>query len=318
MKKMILMILCLLLLAGCTGNTLPDTTEGTEHTHTPGTQWDRDAVSHWHLCECGEKLDTAEHTLTEDVCTVCGSEVWVMDGSADVCNYNEYGEMVRWSSYDGAGTVMADWVYEFEYDENGNMLSCDTFEQGVLMEESEYTTESGMSVLTKSTSYYDDGSWFVNEYDEIGNVTTLLSYDAEGNLVLEGHYEFKTDAEGASYNSKSTEHYDDGTRSVAEYNEYGDNISRILYDADGNVEVEEIYEWEYDEEGNWLFGKTYENGVLTKEITFATGQDDYGWWTYPETVVEYFEDGSRTVSKYDVNDELISEITYDAAGNIVE
>ena len=58
------------------------------HTHVFGTEWEIDGVSHWHICDCGEKSDVTVHTygkwtvtreatedmegLKERLCTVCG------------------------------------------------------------------------------------------------------------------------------------------------------------------------------------------------------------------------------------------------------
>ena len=320
MKRMILLVLCALLLAGCSSETVPETTGAAaeNHVHTALDRWDRNGEQHWKPCECGEKLDAAQHDLQDDVCTVCGSEVWMMDGMADVYNYNEFGENVRWSSYDGAGEVIADWAYEFSHDAEGNLVGGRTYESGVLMEESEYKVEAGMSVLTRTTNYSEDGSWYINEFDELGNITFMRSCTAEGELVMEASYEFETDADGMSYVAKAMERYADGTGADITYNAYSDCTGRIFYDTEGNVESEEVCQWEYDDEGNCLSNKTYTDGVLTQEVIFAVGEDEFGVWVYAEQIISYFEDGSKSFSVYDLNSELLGVTTYDADGNVVE
>ena len=63
-------------------------TGGGEHTHSYGSEWKNDADNHWHECSCGDKKDTAAHTVGEWIidtpatattdgskhkeCTVCG------------------------------------------------------------------------------------------------------------------------------------------------------------------------------------------------------------------------------------------------------
>ena len=46
-----------------------------------------------------------------------------------------------------------------------------------------------------------------------------------------------------------------------------------------------------------------------------TQSDAEEYTLYPGTVIEYAADGSKTVTEYDENDEIISVTTYDAAGN---
>lgn len=43
------------------------------------------------MCECGEKVDSAAHTLENDVCTVCGTEIVTYeDEMIQLTAYNEY------------------------------------------------------------------------------------------------------------------------------------------------------------------------------------------------------------------------------------
>ena len=39
----------------------PEPTPGSTHTHDYGKNWKNNAISHWHECDCGEKVDQAEH-----------------------------------------------------------------------------------------------------------------------------------------------------------------------------------------------------------------------------------------------------------------
>lgn len=41
--------------------------------HTPGSEWESDAVGHWHLCEaCGEKCNEENHSFVDLTCSACG------------------------------------------------------------------------------------------------------------------------------------------------------------------------------------------------------------------------------------------------------
>ena len=79
------------------------------HTHSYGTDWKYDGTNHWHECECGDKADTAAHSLQwvidkaatkeatgikHEECTVCGakrSENTVIDKLTDGDNTGNTG-----------------------------------------------------------------------------------------------------------------------------------------------------------------------------------------------------------------------------------
>ena len=87
--------------------TIPAT--GSTHTHSYGTNWKYDDTNHWHECECGDKADTAAHSLQwvidkaatkeatgikHEECTVCGakrSENTVIDKLPDGGNTGNTG-----------------------------------------------------------------------------------------------------------------------------------------------------------------------------------------------------------------------------------
>ena len=107
-------ISCALLLSGC-GTPAP------AHTHTALNTWEADLVNHQKVCECGEAFDAGAHTLEENICTVCGSEVAIFeDNSGFVYTFTEYGDTFVYLNYDNAGNAEYKEVYEYTYDEQGN------------------------------------------------------------------------------------------------------------------------------------------------------------------------------------------------------
>ena len=282
------------------------------HTHSAADGWERNAKEHWQICECGESVNTAAHTLDENnVCTGCGSEIQDFGDFMDVSTYTEQGDPLHMTSYDADGNVLSDMRYEYEYDADGNKLSHKYYGDGVLMEEAEY--EAG--VPTQYTNYYEDGTKSVSDYDEDGNAVSTAYYDADGKVYSETQSEYAYTADGESYETKNTMTDMDGAVYISEFNEQGDQIAWICYDPDGNLMTEERYEYEYDDEGNTLAKKIYVSGALSQELLYTTVTDADGWMSYPGTVIDYFDDGSKTVTEYNENDEIISIMTYDAAGN---
>ena len=44
------------------------------HVHSYSGEWQKDSVSHWQICECGEKSEEQKHTYKSRKCSVCGLE----------------------------------------------------------------------------------------------------------------------------------------------------------------------------------------------------------------------------------------------------
>lgn len=312
MKKMLTILLscglALTVLSACGG-----------HTHTAEEGWDRNAKEHWQVCECGEKMEVAAHELDEmDICTVCGSEVWDFGDSADVYNYDENGNMLRSTSYDAEGNVVTETIREHTYDADGNVQQVTIYTDGVLIEEEFYAAgEDGEFYLESIMMYHEDGSKTENEYDENGNVTYMASYNADDEIEHESWSEYAQTEDGEFYEAKVTESYEDGTKLVAEYNQYEDIVTRVMYDANGAVVYEERYEREYNEEGDPLWEKEYEDGVLIREIPYyISGSDEDMSWRCPGKTIDYYEDGTKLVTEYNENGDLGKEITYNADDSV--
>ena len=259
-------------------------------------------------------MNTAAHTLNEDsVCSDCGAEIWIYDESVDVYTYNEYGDLLRMSYYDADGNMLSGLQYEYEYDADGNKLLERCHSDGILEEETVF--EAGNPL--QYTYYYDDGTKSVSEYDADGNIVHSAYYDADGIVISEDWSEYAYTADGESYEARATMIDIDGSKYVSEYNEQGDQIAWIRYDADGSLKSEERYEHEYDADGDLMATKIYIDGTLSQEMLYTTIIDDFGSMRYPSTIIDYYSDGSKTVTEYDENDEIIALTNYDAEGNVV-
>lgn len=329
MKKVIscLILTCMLaamLLAGCTDapvstdpsttgapSTAPATTAApsttSPHTHSAGEAWSVDQNSHWHICaDCGEYVDEAAHTLDENgLCSVCGCGVWVYD----------------------------DGTYEiFFYDDQGALCQWNCYEaDGTLYYRVRYVFE------------YDDQGCVISQKDYVFDPAQGYTEDF---LECERYYAYCEDSEYAeTYLSEEIYYYADGTKCHSTYNEQGDLITAITYEADGTVSNVERCEKEYDENGGCIRELVYSNDVLTAEYCYIALPD--GEYAMSKSVV-YDEDGSvfwmitceyeivdgRTMSQtcyengvlswavYYQYDEyggclILREVEYDADGNII-
>ena len=306
-------VLAAALLAGCG--------QSGGHKHVAQGDWDWNGTEHWNICECGKQMDIGAHKLGEDLlCTKCGVEVWEMDdGSADVYAYDQYGNIRRYACFDPEGNMISESRNENEYDDAGNLLASRFYSDGVLQNEDIYAPNAdGEYVITKSTMYYEGGCT-VNEYDENGNMVYVSDTDEAGNVESEAWYEYAMNDDGEYYESKLTEHLPEGGKLEAQYNPQGDIIGRIWYDENDNVTREDTWEYEYNEDGQELWQKQYTDGVLVYEITgYAEFSSPEYSMRYPETVIDYYEDGTRLVTAHGSNGEVETETTYGANGDVLE
>ena len=100
---------------------------------------------------------------------------------------------------------------------------------------------------------------FVESYDDHGSVKTVTEYDTNGNVLQDARYEWEYDHDGNPVRSakyldgvlseevayqligeeacekERVEYYEDGSRRVLTYDEYGDMHSNTVYLADGSI-----------------------------------------------------------------------------------
>lgn len=221
MKKLICMLLAfsvLLALTGC------------GHTHTGG-DWLLFAMKHGKICSCGQIYDSGAHTLDDmSVCTVCGAEVFVWDDGTEVSMRDDHGSLIRTISYDTEGNAVCDIRIDCTYDDNGNLKSEMRYVDDILEQECAY--ENGM--LTTDISYFEDGTYAISLYNEMG-LSSVVYYNADGKIIGEDYSEYAYDTDGNVYEKKHIVVDADGIKTVCEYDENGELLSKTIYDAEGNV-----------------------------------------------------------------------------------
>lgn len=297
------------MLAGCAGG----------HTHQTSDLWDADLTDHWKSCsDCSQATEKGAHTPDEsDICTVCGAQIVDWGESKSLYQFTENGDPLKLADYDQEGTLLSETVYQYEYDEAGNMTHSVCTSDGIVTVENIYTVTDGESVLSQSVSYMEDGSQFTSSYDAYGNSIQLLYLNADGGVEEQVDSQYALSAEGEWYEAVSVTTEADGSKYICEFFENGDQTSIANYDAEGNLLNTCTWEYTYDEDGNWQTKKEYHNGILTIDMVYATVTTEDGSTTYPQTVTEYQEDGQKSVTVYDENDNVISQTYYNADGSVI-
>ncbi|MBR3952667.1 MAG: hypothetical protein IKJ82_03530 [Oscillospiraceae bacterium] len=290
MKKFPMLVFALIIafavFSGCSESEEPGTV-------IPEVIWDYDPFEHWQNGENGEKLNAAEHEMGEDfLCKICS------------CRINDLGG----GSYSING-----------YDENGNTVSFKEYQNGNLLSESELTAdEEGNFITTHFVLYDPDGSKIVIRYNENGDILEEKGYSPDGSLYFENINEYALSDEGFSLLKSSL--YTDYTEKLkfeSVYNEHNDCIIYTTYGLSG-IKISSLEsEYEYDEEGRKIYGKTTEYKRLKNEYFFDYYEDENGTQSYCCKEIYYNEMGGHTVFEYNQNGEVLSETCYDPYGNKV-
>lgn len=247
MKKLLSILLILTLLAAlcaCGGKKEP-------HVHDFSDFFYGDKENHFYLCACGEKSEVTAHTLEDDVCTLCGGEIYVFeDGYYEVSYYDDDYNPTLTLSYNKEGKLFFAHQMEYTYFENGEIKTSRTIENGKLINESEFVMQEGYSVVRYSTDYHEDGAKTLCEYNDMGYMikqvyfnkegkqtyaaTTEYTFDEDGNVTEARTYangklttldRYAIAEDGYSYLHISTSYNADGSTTVTEYNENGEIVS---------------------------------------------------------------------------------------------
>ncbi len=224
---------------------------------------------------------------------------WSGSSTVTTCTYDDFGNVIRIQDgndtknytyvYDLAGNVLEETVstgyyYQYEYDDNGNLVKATTSYKGDTIQYTQITTneydEKGK--LTKSETVDEQGNLdkrYLYDYWENGNYKQSVCELSSGFIDIIDYWENGKmkrrtsnygvsetyDQEGKMLESKL---YIDGKLDdymKCQYNTNGDVISieRLLYGSTGNgYTCTDTYEYEYDEKGRIVSEKVYRGTSL--------------------------------------------------------
>ena len=184
-----------------------------------------------------------EGYLGETVYTVDGDGIlmlvaqtaWFEDGSYSINEYDEEGNCIRSASFAEDGALVSETVTEYALDDGGWYYEWKTtvrFESG----DTFYDERNVYGDTVRSVNRYADGTAWSDstyEYEYLDGMTVWSKQYSFGVLVREEFF----DEEGSL--KQEIEYWEDGSRTVYEYDAEGDMLSSVSYAADGSVIPEE-------------------------------------------------------------------------------
>lgn len=190
--------------------------------------------------------------------------------------------------------------------------------------EGDFCETCGFYIYTAS-----DGWYSFHIPDEHGSIIRQMDFDGHDKLVYDWRYEYEyyddfsskrivtyrddsllseqtfqrceNPENGDVYLSEEIYYAEDGSQEFLVYDEYCNILSVTMIDSAGDIIIQDIYNYEFDDNGNCTHETIYTNGIPSLEMFY---QPDADGNFYSYHCIYYTEAG-----------EIESEFYYDAFGN---
>ncbi len=219
---------------------------------------------------------------------------WSGSSTVTTCTYDDFGNVIRVQdgndtknytyAYDLAGNVLEETVstgyyYQYEYDDNGNLVKATTSYKGDTINYTEITQK---------------------EYDAEGKLIKSETIDEQGNLVRYHSYEYwengnlkQSKSEESGYSFYISEYWENGKKKSYTLNGDGDSESQT-YDEEGKLMERKLYiDGKLDD---YMKCRYNTNGDVISIERLLYGSTEYGYTCTDTYEYEYDEKG-RVVSK---------------------
>lgn len=208
---------------------------------------------------------------------------------------------------------------EYDRDPNGHWQICDCGESLSEPEAHTLDEESICTVCKNTVDVYEDGSVYIYNHNEYGEIPRTTYFAADGSMLSDERSEFALDAEGDPYTTYTyVMNYELNMEYECTYNEHGDILTRVMTDRSAGTTDNDRWEREYNADGQIMWEKQYRNDVLVSEISDYKQSESADYSVrYPEKMIDYYDDGTKFVT---INGEWgmpVSETTYAADGSVI-
>lgn len=242
------------------------------------------------------------------------------DGEKFIGEFDELGNCIHEVRYDAAGKITQEFWNEYDQDIDGGFYCCRShyinYDIGGEAWHEHALDSSGYPYWSKYEHLHEDGTMCREGYNEYGDDIYVENFDAQGNLTSSDKWDYGYDDDG---NELWQKEYHDGVliREVTDYVEW-------MHDEWNMTIRRPEFEIRYQDGKQLTVYFTYDNdGFIESELIYdgdrLIREEKYD---YPESLPDsqftiiYHEDGTKTVIEYKGGD-FISEITYDAEGNVI-
>ena len=288
-----------------------------DHTCKGTGEWLMDKDNHWRLCDtCGAQVNFKAHTVINGSCAKCSVAVTEnFDGSVTLTNYDEWMNPSMQMAYSADGTLEYTRTFQYTYDDRGIAMSRKVYMDDVLFSESTFD-QFGNSLTT--VVYNTDGSVLTNTVKELtyGERNFVTGEKTIVNDVLTYECTYALSQYGVRYVTGDTVYQEDGSKKQSLYNEQGDTIQEVSYDADGVAGPVYTYEYTYNTEDLMLKKTCYIDGTISYLREYAASSIGFGSYMEKETIYE--AGGTYYVIVYDEQGQKLSNKGFDADGNLVD
>jgi len=215
--------------------------------------------------------------------------------------FNEVGNQIEMDEYNSDGSLYRKYIYK--YDDKRNRI-----EENIYKSDGSLSRKITFKYDYKGNQFEEkwcnsDGSLYEkrnNKYDKKGNQIEQKLYNSDGNFVSKNNSKFDGKGNRIEWNlynpdgslfSKNTSKYDDKGNNIEfnsylsdenfskgdekityKYNDKGNPIEMIVYNSDGRLDIKRTYEYEYDNESNWILQIIFDDKIpqyiLEREIEY--------------------------------------------------
>ena len=175
--------------------------------------------------------------------------------------FNEIGNKMEWTTFKPDGSIETKWLYE--YDNNGKLLNENCYCPDSLFTKSVHQYDEKSNDIQNAT-YLSNGDLifkFIFKYDNNGYKIEGNSYGADGKHINRYVHKYNESGNKIEWIEYSLSNINE--KRTFKYDSHNNEIERNIYNSDGSLRDNFIYEYMYDNKFNWTKKIEYKNHIAS-------------------------------------------------------